>query len=78
MKLPGFARTRPLLVSRTILSNLLNKIQFTFEVVPCFYFFEGKHQFQTRVTRELVGGRGVGWGGVVGGDYSSLGEDTRS
>ena len=26
MKLPGFARTRPLLFSGTILSNLLNKI----------------------------------------------------
>ena len=35
MKLPAFARTRPLLFSRTGLSNLLNKIQFTFEVVPC-------------------------------------------
>ena len=35
VKLPAFARTRPLLFSRTGLSNLLNKIQFTFEVVPC-------------------------------------------
>ena len=35
MKLPAFARIRPLLFSRTLLSNLLNKIQFTFEVVPC-------------------------------------------
>ena len=35
MKLPVFVRTRPLLFSRTGLSNLLNKIQFTFEVVPC-------------------------------------------
>ena len=35
MKLPAFARTRPLLFSRTLLSNLLNKIQFTFEAVPC-------------------------------------------
>ena len=35
MKLPAFARTRPLLFSRTLLSNLFNKIQFTFEVVPC-------------------------------------------
>ena len=35
MKLPAFARTRPLLFSRTGLSNLLNKIQFTFKVVPC-------------------------------------------
>ena len=35
LKLTGFARARPLLFSRTGLSNLLNKIQFTFEVVPC-------------------------------------------
>ena len=35
LKLPAFARTRLLLFSRTGLSNLLNKIQFTFEVVPC-------------------------------------------
>ena len=35
LKLPAFARTRPLLFNRTGLSNLLNKIQFTFEVVPC-------------------------------------------
>ena len=39
MKLPGsVARTRPLLFSGTILSNLVNKIQFTFEVVPCLIF----------------------------------------
>ena len=35
LKLTAFARARPLLFSRTGLSNLLNKIQFTFEVVPC-------------------------------------------
>ena len=35
LKLTAFARARPLLLSRTGLSNLLNKIQFTFEVVPC-------------------------------------------
>ena len=36
LKLPAVARTRPLLFNiRTELSNLLNKIQFTFEVVPC-------------------------------------------
>ena len=32
----AFARTRPLLFSRTGFSNLLNIAQFTFEVVPCF------------------------------------------
>ena len=42
---------RLLLFNRTGLSNLLNKIQFTFEVVPCLIlglfrrFFEGVHQF---------------------------------
>ena len=35
LKLPAFARTRPLLFNRTGLNNLLNKIQFIFEVVPC-------------------------------------------
>ena len=35
LKLTGFARARPLLCSRTGLSNLLNKIQFIFEIVPC-------------------------------------------
>ena len=33
LKLPAFAGARPLLFNRTGLSNLLNKIQFTFEVV---------------------------------------------
>ena len=49
--------------SRTGFSNLLNKIQFIFEVVPCliYDFFEGVHQFQPRVTRGWVGGR---WEGV--------------
>ena len=35
LKLIAFARIRPLLFSRIGFSNLLNKIQFTFEVVPC-------------------------------------------
>ena len=35
LKLTAFAHARPLLFSRTGLSNLLNKIQFTFEVAPC-------------------------------------------
>ena len=45
--------------------NLLNKIQFTFEVVPCWIlglfrqFFEGVHQFSPSVTRDgRVGGEG--------------------
>ena len=35
LKLLASARTRPFLFSRTELNNLLNKIQFTFEVVSC-------------------------------------------
>ena len=69
MKLPGsVARTRPLLFSGTILSNLVNKIQFTFEVVPCLIFrrfFRKCAPIQPRVTRGWVGGRqggGKGWG----------------
>ena len=48
LKLLAFAHTRPLLFSRTGFSNLLNKIQFTFEVIPCLFsddFFKGVHQF---------------------------------
>ena len=70
LKLPAFARTRPLLANRTGFSNLLNKIQFTFEVVPCWIlglfrqFFEGVHQFLPSVTRDgRVGGEG-GAGGM--------------
>ena len=58
--------------------NLLNKIQFTFEVVPCLIlglfrrFFTGVHQFWPSVTRGWVGGRreGAGKGGVVGRDVA--------
>ena len=52
--------------SRTGLSNLLNKIQFIFEVVPWAFsddFFEGVHQLAQ--CYEGVGGRKegrVGWG----------------
>ena len=35
LKLLAFVCARPLLFSRTGFSNLLNKIQITFEVVPC-------------------------------------------
>ena len=42
----AFARTRPLLFSRTKLSNLLNKIQFTFEVVPCLILSLFRRFFQ--------------------------------
>ena len=74
LKLTAFARARPLLFSRTGLSNLLNKIQFTFEVVPCLIlgdFFTGVRQFWPRVTRGWVGkrrgGAGRGGGGEGGG-----------
>ena len=44
----SFCSYKALLFNRTGLSNLLNKIQFTFEVVPCLIsddFFKGVHQF---------------------------------
>ena len=73
MKLPAFARTRPLLFSRTLLSNLLNKIQFTFEAVPCLILGLFRRFFR-RCASILaqcyeggwVGGRRGGWGGGVG------------
>ena len=58
---------RSSLFSRTGLSNLLNKIQFTFEVASWAFsdnFFTGVHQFKPSVTRGWVGaGRGGGRGG---------------
>ena len=86
MKLPAFARTRPLLFSRTGLSNLLNKIQFTFEVVPCLILGLFRRFFRRCASilaqcYEGVGGREegrVGWGGGrEGGGKTSPGEDTR-
>ena len=74
MKLPAFARTRPLLFSRTLLSNLLNKIQFTFEAVPCLILGLFRRFFRRCASilaqcYEGVGGREEGrggWGGGVG------------
>ena len=65
LKLPAFARTRPLLFSRTGLSNLLNKIQFTFEVVPCLILGLFRRFFRRSASilaqcYEGVGGEGVG------------------
>ena len=66
-------------------SHLLNKIQFTFEVVPCLIlglfsdFFTGVHQFWPSVTRGWVVGKrgGVDKGGRWGGRWQKLpGEDT--
>ena len=71
LKLTAFARARPLLFSRTGLSNLLNKIQFTFEVVPCLILGLFR-QFFHRCALILaqcykgVGGRRVGVGGGEG------------
>ena len=69
MKLPAFARTRPLLFSRTGLSNLLNKIQFTFEVVPCLILGLFRRFFRRCASilaqcYKGVGGREEGRGGV--------------
>ena len=68
LKLPAFARTRPLLFSRTGLSNLLNKILFTFEVVPCL-ISKVCINFSPVLFKGWVGGRrgGVGEGGGWGG-----------
>ena len=71
LKLPAFARTRPLLFSRTGFSNLLNKIQFTFEVVPCLIlslfrrFFRRCAPISAQIY-EGVGGWEAGRGGGVG------------
>ena len=66
-KLPAFARTRPLLFNRTGLSNLLNKIQFTFEVVPCLILGLFRRFFQ-RFFLVLQGGGRVGGEGGAGGE----------
>ena len=64
MKLTAFARARPLLFSRTGLSNLLNK---TFEVVPCLIlglfrqFFKRCASILAQHYNGRVGGR---WGRV--------------
>ena len=66
MKLPAFAHARPLLFSRTGLGNLLNKIQFTFEVVPCLILGLQTIFWKVCITfsRALRAGGWVG-GGVV-------------
>ena len=87
MKLPAFARTRPLLFSRTGFSNLLNKIQFTFEVVPCLIsglfrrFFRRCASILAQCYKGVGGweereGR-VGWGRWGGRRQKPPGEDTR-
>ena len=87
MKLPAFARTRPLLFSRTLLSNLLNKIQFTFKSSSLLDF----RPFQTILLKVCInfspvlrgGGRmggegGAGGEGGWGGRWQKPpGEDTR-
>ena len=66
MKLLAFACTRPLLFNRTGLSNLLNKIQFTFEVVPCLIlglfrrFFQRRASILAQCYEGGVGGREEG------------------
>ena len=71
LKLTAFARARPLLFSRTGLSNLLNKIRFTFEVVPCLIlglFRRFFHRCASILAQSYkgVGEREVGRGGGVG------------
>ena len=85
LKLTAFARARPLLFSRTGLSNLLNKIQFTFKVVPCLIlglfrrFFHRCTSILAQHYKGWVGGRQgeAGRGGGWGGRWQKLpGEDT--
>ena len=58
--------TRPLLFSRTGLSNLLNKIQFTFEVVPCLILGLFRRFFRrcASILAQCYEGEGEGEGGV--------------
>ena len=85
VKLPAFARTRPLLFSRTLLSNLLNKIQFTFEVVPCLISGLSRRFFRRCASILAQCYKGVGgWEERVGGEgrwggrwQKTPGEDTR-
>ena len=66
----AFARAWPRLFSRTGLSNLLNKMQFTFEVVPCLIlslfrrFFKRCASILAQRYKEVGGcmGKGGGWG----------------
>ena len=72
MKLTAFARARPLLFSRTGLSNLLNKIQFTFEVVPCLILGLFRRLFHRCAS--ILAQRYKGWvGGWVGGEQGQVG-----
>ena len=78
MKLPAFVRTRPLLFSRTGFSNLLNKIQFTFKVVPCLILGLFRRFFQRCASILAQCYEGVGGvGGGEGGGKTSPGENTR-
>ena len=85
LKLLAFGRTRPLLFSRTGFSNLLNTIQFTFEVVPCLILGLFRRFFRrcASILAQCYEGGG-GWvggegrvGGREGGGKTPTGEDTR-
>ena len=81
LKLLAFARTRPLLFSRTGFSNLLNKIQFTFKVVPCLISGLFRRFFRRCAPILAQCYEGVdGWEGRRGGEgggKTSPSEDTR-
>ena len=75
LKLTAFACARPLLFSRTGLSNLLNQIQFTFEVVPCLilglfrqFFSQVYINFGQALQEGGWAGGGEGWVGVGSGE----------
>ena len=68
LKLLAFARTRPLLFSRTGFSNLLNKIQFTFEVVPSLILGLFRRFFRRCASILAQCYKGVGGEGGAGGE----------
>ena len=71
LKLIAFARARPLLFSRTGLSNILNKIQFTFEVVPCLILGLFRRFFHRCAS--ILAQSYKGMGGWVGGGEGRVG-----
>ena len=70
LKLLAFAHTRPLLFSKTGFSNLLNVIQFTFEIAPCLIlglfrrFFRKCASILAQCYEEVGGTEGGGKGRV--------------
>ena len=79
LKLLALARARPILFNRTGLSNLLNKIEFTFEVVPCLILGLFRRFFRkcASILTQCYEGVGGGEGRVGRDEEKTPGEDTR-